>query len=114
MSEQSTCDRMNALIEAERDALLSGDLERVADLLGEKEGLIEELNQQGDDLETLAPIRAGLRRNQELFDHALSGLRTVVSRLGSLQHLSKSLETYDAQGRRTCIEAPRNQVERRA
>ena len=115
MTDSDTIDRLRSLIEAEREALLCGDFDRIETLLEEKEALATGLGDSIGDDETLAPLRAGLRRNQELFDHALAGLRNVANRLGHLNALRKSLDTYDEFGRRMTIDAPgEHKLERRA
>lgn len=110
-----TSERLAALIEEERAALLDGDLDRVAALLPEKEALVQTLLTEAEDADLVAPLQDGLRRNAVLFDHALEGLRQVVKRLGSLDGIRKTLETYDSLGRRTCLSGPApSSVERRA
>ena len=111
----TTTTRLAALLESERTALLEGDFDRIADLMEEKSALLAELEGKPLDAEEVAPLRDGLRRNQELFDHALAGLRNVAARLGDLNRVRKSMDTYDAQGRRTTIDAPAARtLERRA
>ncbi|WP_418592541.1 flagellar protein FlgN [Ponticoccus sp. (in: a-proteobacteria)] len=111
----SAMDRLAALLDAERTALLEGDFDRIADLLEEKATLVADLDAGPLNAETVAPLRDGLRRNQVLFDHALAGLRNVAARLGDLNRIRKSMDTYDAQGRRNTIDAPSiRTLERRA
>lgn len=115
MSSFSLTQQLEDLLKAERTALLNGDFERIADLLEQKELLAQELNSSPITSEELAPLRDGMRRNQELFDQALAGIRNVASRLGDLQRIRRSMDTYDAFGRRTTIDAPKNnKLERRA
>ena len=96
-------DRLSSLIEAEREALLAGDLQRVEGLLDEKTALAEELSALSPPPDELKPLRRALQRNQELFDRALEGIRNVVNRLGDMQQVRKSLETYDSQGKRASV-----------
>jgi hypothetical protein len=114
MTDDATT-RLAALLEAERSALLEGDFDRIAALMEEKSALVAELEGRSLDAGAVAPLRDGLRRNQALFDHALAGLRSVAARLGDLNRIRKSTDTYDAQGRRTPMEAPATRkLERRA
>lgn len=108
-------DRLEALIQSEREALMSGDLERIAEILAQKEPLISELLSEPLAAEKIAPIRRDLKRNQELFDHALSGIRAVADRLADLNKARAGLETYDAQGRKSAIvSATRTNLQRKA
>lgn len=111
----ATMERLGALLVAERTALLEGDFDRIAELMEEKATLVADLEGRALNAEAVAPLRDGLRRNQELFDHALAGLRNVATRLGDLNRIRKSMDTYDAQGRRNTIDAPSTPtLERRA
>lgn len=113
MTDAQDLDRLSSLIDEERQALIDGDFERIADLLEEKEALVTGL--QGADPRVLEPVQSGLRRNQELFDQALAGLRNVANKLGHASRLRKSMTTYDASGQRQSIDAPRiNRLEKRA
>ncbi|MFZ7091098.1 flagellar protein FlgN [Primorskyibacter sp. 2E233] len=106
MNNTNTLDRLKELIAAERKALLEGDFERIAELMEEKQDLAFGLSETATNEEDVAPLRDGLRRNQELFDQALAGLRNVANRLGHLNRLRKSLDTYDEKGRRTTLNGP--------
>lgn len=119
MTEQTTADIMaalDALLEEERTALVSGALERIEDVMERKSALIDALAESGvDDAETVSALQAKLGRNQVLFDQALAGIRTVASRLSALRHLRKTLETYDQHGRKSALmTSTENKLERRA
>ncbi len=113
--ENAVTDRLQALIAAERDALLKGDFVRIEELFEEKQSLSSVLEHSSVSADQIAPIRDGLRRNQELFDHTLAGIRNVAARLGEMNRARKSIHTYDSHGRKKCIEAPEiKRLERRA
>lgn len=106
MTDQDTvAQRLGSLLEMERNALLEGDFDQIAVLLEEKETLIGALEEDPVQVDQLAPLHLGLRRNQELFDQALAGIRNVAARLGDLNRVRRSMNTYDAQGRSRTIEA---------
>lgn len=108
-------DRLNDLLVAEKEALLEGDLARIAALIEEKEALVDALQSTAEPAEILGPLRDRIERNHTLYDHVLSGIRAVTSRLGSLQRIQKTLETYDSSGRRFSIETPvEGRLEKRA
>lgn len=115
MTDITLTEQLKSLIASEREALLTGDFDRLSDLLEEKQQLADALARRPLDSEDLQPLRDGLRRNQELFDQAMAGVRNVAARLGDLNRVRKATDTYDAQGRRQTIDTPAvNRLERRA
>jgi hypothetical protein len=115
MTEQALTDRLQSLLESERDALLSGDFDRLSDLMQEKQSLANALADRPLEAEEIAPLRDGLRRNQELFDQAMAGIRNVAARLGDLNRVRRATDTYDSKGNRQNIDVPTSKrLERRA
>lgn len=115
MTDVMMTEQLQGILIAERDALKAGDFDRIAELFEEKQALVERLSGSDTDRAHLEPLRNGLRRNQELFDQALAGLRNVASRLGDMNRVRRVLNTYDAQGRSQTIDAPtERKLERRA
>ena len=107
---------LEALLERERSALLEGDLEFLVGQLDEKTALVDAL-QAREDAEggAIAVLQVKVLRNQALLDNALEGIRSVASRMSALRRIRRSLDTYDAKGRRTTIESrAENQMEKRA
>lgn len=97
-------DRVEALLEAERAALLSGQLDLLAPLLVEKERLARLLGRgpagRPDRLARLTQIAA---RNQALIEAALGGLRRAAARAAACRGVVGQLHTYDSQGARRCL-----------
>ena len=115
MTGTNLTERLDALLNAEREALMVGDFERISSLLEQKEALVDELRSTGTTAEALTPLRTRLRRNQELFDQALAGIRNVAARLGDLNRVRKSVETYDSKGKKQMISGTATRtLERRA
>lgn len=115
MTEHNTLERLQALIAEEHRALLAGDLHALGDILEEKETLAAELEDLSPATEDVSAVKVALRRNQELFDEALKGIRAVADRLAEYQRAKTTLETYDAKGRRLCIKGlEQSRIERRA
>lgn len=119
MSEKDTqilINRLDALLDAERVTLLAGDLQEIADIAQAKEELMDALNAlDAKDRAEISRLQSKVERNQVLLDGALQGIRKVASRLAALRRIRRSLETYDATGRRQTIQgevAPK--VEKRA
>lgn len=104
--------RLKALVEAEKEALLVGDLQRIEELMAEKSELAEALNDSPPQVSELAPLRAALARNQELFDKALEGVQSVIARVSAMHQVRKSLDTYDAQGQRNSVAGAASAVNR--
>ena len=111
--ETTRLEALADLLERERNALISGDLDGLARLADEKERLIEDatdLNASG-----LQALREKASRNQELLNSALEGIRSVASRLDALREARDTLNTYDRSGQRQRIDTLRRpRVERRA
>ncbi|WP_417723144.1 flagellar protein FlgN [Salipiger sp.] len=107
---------LSNLLDLERQALLVGDLKTIGILLEEKSVLVGQLaNQNADSGDGLQPVQAKLKRNQELFDQALAGIRNVADRLGILREIRRSMNVYDAQGRREVIaELQERRLEKKA
>ncbi|WP_116597636.1 flagellar biosynthesis protein FlgN [Primorskyibacter marinus] len=116
MAEQNIDDVRDALddlLNAEREALLSGDLDQIGRMVSQKETLVADLS--GADVSDISRLQQKLARNQILLDRALLGIRSVANRLGSLRRIRRSLETYDQTGRKSALESTnQNRVEKRA
>lgn len=113
---QDTINALDDLLEAERTALLKGDIDQIGRLMEQKESLIDALNQQeAVDRSELENLNTKVERNQELLHSALDGIRTVARRLATMRRIRKTLDTYDAQGRKNSIVLNQeSSVERRA
>ncbi|MGD9294816.1 MAG: flagellar biosynthesis protein FlgN [Roseobacter sp.] len=109
-------DELDELLDEEREALLSGNLEKIGRLLERKESLIDELSVvQRLEHEPLQHLKIKLKRNQELLDQALEGIRTVANRLATLRRVRQTLDTYDAKGAKRSIAMSKDSsVEKRA
>ncbi|SNS11346.1 hypothetical protein [Antarctobacter heliothermus] len=115
MTDQPIAERLKSLLESERAALLEGNFDRLSDLMEEKQALAEALAHRPLATGDVSPLREGLRRNQELFDHAMAGIRNVATRIGDLNRARRATDTYDAHGKRQTIDAPATKrLERRA
>lgn len=96
-----TLEDLSTLLEAEREALLTGDLDKLAGLLSSKETLIEEMNSTPQsDIMAIQSLDQKVKRNQLLLDGAMEGIRAVAKRLAHLRQVKGALETYGADGKR--------------
>jgi len=116
MSDDINLDALDKLLDAERIALLEGDLVKLTEMLPTKEALMNALNEEGQtDLPALVELDGKVRRNQLLLDGALEGIREVANRMSALRKMRSSLETYGSDGKKRNIEvATDHSVERRA
>ena len=113
---QSIINRLDDLLEAERDALLQGDLDKIPVMLEEKENLIDALNDNGPETKAgLQELQIKVERNQALLDGALQGIRKVAARMAAFRRIRRSLETYDESGQKRTIQGDvERRVEKRA
>ncbi|QBF29714.1 flagellar biosynthesis protein FlgN [Thalassococcus sp. S3] len=113
---QMLIDALDDLLEEERAALLAGELDRVARLAEQKEGLVETLNRLNDaPADRMGPVHGKLTRNQALLNSALEGIRAVAGRMAHIRKARRSLETYDQYGNKQSIVTPdAPKVEKRA
>lgn len=109
-------DALDDVLETERSALLNGDLDAIGRLLERKESLIETLSVlEAGETASLERLTGKIKRNQELLDQALDGIRTVANRLAELRRVKNSLDTYDARGTKRTIDIDaEGSVEKRA
>jgi flagellar biosynthesis/type III secretory pathway chaperone len=109
-------DALNDLLDAERTALLAGDLDKLTEMFDSKEALIEVMNQTPQrDLECLQMLDTKVKRNQLLLNGAMEGIRNVAKRMAELRQIRRSLETYGADGKKHTIDVSNDaSVEKRA
>ena len=107
---------LDDVLEAERSALIKGKLDLLTSMADRKEALIEALNcAEVDDDTQLKLLDVKVKRNQELLNNALEGIRKVTRRMAAFRRVQASLETYDKNGDKCIVEvAPKTSVERRA
>ncbi len=107
-------DRLDALLEEERAALLGGDLDGLNDMHGRKEDLLHQLAAVPADAR-LRGIQQKLARNQDLLDSALAGIQSVARRLAMVRRVRQSLEYYDEDGAMATVDiGVERSVEKRA
>ena len=113
---QDTLDALEELLEQERTALINGELDQLGELLSRKVELVDKLNaSEVAQPDGMIDLQGKVARNQVLLDNALEGIRTVARRLATLRSIRKSLDTYDANGKKKKITAAVvSSVEKRA
>ncbi|WP_293574060.1 flagellar biosynthesis protein FlgN [Phaeobacter sp.] len=99
---QEMIETLDEILDAERTALIGGDLHELEPLLAKKEKIIDALNMVGDlERESLQKVQTKVSRNQELLDSAMEGIRAVASRMAELRRIRRGLDVYDQAGRKT-------------
>lgn len=119
MTERTSYDLIEALdelLEEERAALLSGNLDTIERLLAQKEGLIDDLSRlDPSEAENLRGLSKKVGRNQVLLESAMDGIRAVSERLSEMRRLKTTLDTYDSSGTKHQIEVAKDRnLEKRA
>ncbi len=95
-------DRLDAILDRERQALTGGMLDMLTDLMAEKDQVIDQITAfESIGQDRLTPLRDKVHRNQALLDNALAGIRAVATRMAELRKVREGLETYDSAGRKT-------------
>lgn len=113
---QPVIDALDDLLDSEREALLAGDLDRIARMHDLKVDLIDRLNALDlQDQIRLEDLNDKVGRNQALLKSALDGIRAVARRLAAVRRIKGSLDTYDASGRKNSLPIEtEGKVEKRA
>jgi len=108
---KSAVNRLARLLEEERNALLTGNLEQVGALAAEKEALADAFDDT--NAQALAGLSHDLVRNGALLAAAREGVTTVLATLSKQREARNSLSTYDSQGRASTISNAPKGTERR-
>ena len=113
---QDIVSALDTLLDTEREALITGEIDTLPGLLEEKTRLVEALKERAyEDSGDIGNLRDKFERNQSLLDGTLQGIRTAASRLATLRSLKQSFDTYDESGRRQTIDGDVvHRVEKRA
>lgn len=113
MSKKPDTDLIRSLeevLDLERNALVSGDLDRLNHMTPEKEKLIGAINAlQVFESGELIRLQQKVERNQALLNSAAEGIRSVAARMAELRRVRQELSTYNADGQRSGF-AMRGQV----
>lgn len=110
----SVVDALEDLLDRERQAILTGNLDSIARQLAEKTRLLENLPTATADLAHIARLKAKADRNQELLIAVARGIKSATQRLKELNKPAAVLRTYDEGGASREIVAPKSSLERRA
>lgn len=99
------------ILDAERKALIQGDLDSVVGFVSEKEGLVAEF-EDADGAE-LKALSFKLAQNERLLNAARAGVKDAVSTVKKLHAARTSLSSYDRSGKATEIRPTPTSTDRR-
>ena len=104
MSEQRLFTRIERLLDQEKEAVLSGDLQQLPHLLTQKEKLFSQIAEKPDlDLALLSRLQQKTEHNQKILDAAMLGIRAASDRMSDIKSNGSGLKTYSPQGVRAQI-----------
>lgn len=107
--------KFEQLLKEERQAILRGDFEHVAQLGRAKEKSLQRLIDAELPDADIAPVKVALQQNQTLIDAALKGVRDAIGTLREIRTLHENFASYSALGTRklTLVNA-RNRLNRQS
>jgi len=93
-------DQLNALLDAEKQLLLRGQLDGLSDLEVKKSALIAQMNTAGwpADRTKTAVLKRRAQENGQLYEAALKGMRRANARLHDVRSVLRELKTYSGRG----------------
>ncbi len=110
----SVPDALERVLDQERQMLLSGNIEALAQLAPHKERLLTQLPTARAEQTVVEKLRQKADRNQELLRATAKGIRAVTRRLEILRRQKSELRTYDAGGQSMNLAKRGNKIEKRA
>ena len=110
-----TAGRLLALLEAERRAIMSGEFGALSGQASQKEELFDSIAAEiAPDPRRLHLLAARVKRNQELLQAAMAGVRDVQLRMAELNAAQSTLNTYDRTGQPSQISRHHGKLEHKA
>ncbi len=107
-------DNLEDLLDRERKAILSGNLEALSRMVGEKTRLMERLGKAEADPGRVERLRIKAERNRQLLNAVQRGIRSVSEQLAAMKAQKTPLRTYDSSGQSRNISNARPSLEKRA
>ena len=107
-------DALDDLLDRERQAILSGNLDTIMRQMNEKLRLLERLTASTTDIVRIERLKVKADRNQELLVAVGRGIKSATQRLKEIGKPVASLRTYDKGGVSTDMLQKKSKLERRA
>lgn len=111
---QDTHVALEDLLMREREAIMSGQYDRLQKLTVEKESLLNALTKTRVDQKVLTRLREQTERNGILLDAMRAGVGSALDRVRALQEPKPALQTYDQSGRKREMKSEESTAVRRA
>ncbi len=92
-------DALDALLDAEKAAILSANYDALGPIEESKERLLGQLSPSDNQAATLHRIKSGIEANQALLRAAIKGVAAARARVAALQHVRDEFSIYDQSGR---------------
>ena len=106
---------LEAILDAERDIILSGDFDDLAHISTEKEHILHRLKGIDRNLSSLQRVLSKANRNERLLNAMKSGIESARRILHDVSNPQKDLNTYSEDGNSVMILGPRlNTMEKKA
>lgn len=100
-------DELHDLLDQEKYALLSGNLDGVSKLLEEKQRLTGQISHLSTiEEKNKSKLRSKIDRNQKLIKSAMEGILYASNRISELHKAGNELNTYNRSGERVKTTSP--------
>ena len=110
----AAADALEDLLDHERSLILSGKIDGLLRVSGEKDRLLARLPGSGDTTDMLDRLRRKADRNQKLLAAAAKGLKAAARRVEALNTTTTSLRTYGWDGAAADLTKARGGFDRQA
>ncbi|MBM9596112.1 flagellar protein FlgN [Roseitranquillus sediminis] len=114
MTEADVVERVAALLEEERAAVLAADFDAMSAIAGRKEPLFVELREAHPTEACLGRLRRMAEENAGLLAASARGIRSVTRRIAEIRSANGPLRTYSQDGRAQTAGVTSRSLERRA
>lgn len=119
LNRKSIFESIEISLEKERDAIMSGDFEALGVLIGDRESLVDQLENDlsPDDvpeIKTIESLQAKARRNAKLIRAAIDGVSAANKQIAEIEAAHSKLSTYSENGQIRDVLKPRNTVTKKA
>ncbi len=110
----AAADALEDHLDHERKLILSGQIDGLLKVSGEKERLLARLPRAGDSAEVLDRLRKKAERNQQLLTAAARGIKSAAHRVNTLAKPAAELRTYGRDGAAADLVHTRGGIDRQA
>lgn len=113
-SISAAADALEDHLDHERKMILSGEIDGLLRMSGEKERLMARLSRASETDAVMQRLRRKAERNQELLRAAARGMQSAARRIDKLRNADTGLRTYGRDGATAELTGARGGVNRHA